>query len=542
MRILDGGLNGGNRAIPHNIEGITLRIEELLLNHQYAQPGFNIHDDQGVWSYPEICARVLALAAKLKEGGVQAQERVALVSENSSSFLVGFLGILTVGAVAVPLDPQLPAAVIEERVSQCAIAWICTSGVRPEKTFGNQTKLSSGGAILSEVRGDWGPVNPEHPVLQSVSGHSIGWPTGSEEDPAVILFSSGTTGTPKGVVLTHRAIITNINAIVEYMKPSSADIFYIIKTMTHTATLTGELLTGLRVGAGLVARNPVVPPTIILKRIEDLKPTIVFANPTILRILLKVKSGKFDLSSVRIVYTSGSVAGSELIAEAAAFFSQRARKPVFVLNVYGLTEAGPRVTAQRVERGIPKPGSVGTPIQGVSLLIKNPAGGICTPHETGRIYVQTPSVMIGYWGDRRSTLLKIKDGWLDTGDLGYQDEDGDVFIVGRADEVIIRGAHNIDPYRIENVIRQIPGVANCLIFGVPDPVHGSRVICAVQKESAAPLDRYTLMNYCSQHLAPYECPQMICEWPVFPTTPSGKPSRKLAMEHYLRSMKSEAKR
>ncbi|HEX3045514.1 MAG TPA: AMP-binding protein, partial [Bacillota bacterium] len=88
-----------------------MRIEELLLNHQYAQPGFYIHDDQGVWRYPEICARVLALAAKLKDGGVQVQDRVALISENSSSFLVGFLGILTAGAVAVPLDPQLPAAV-----------------------------------------------------------------------------------------------------------------------------------------------------------------------------------------------------------------------------------------------------------------------------------------------------------------------------------------------------------------------------------------------------------------------------------------------
>ncbi|HEX3048084.1 MAG TPA: fatty acid--CoA ligase family protein, partial [Bacillota bacterium] len=254
---------------------------------------------------------------------------------------------------------------------------------------------------------------------------------------------------------------------------------------------------------------------------------------------LKVKGEKFDLSSVRIVYTSGSVAGTELIEEAGAFFSKGATTPAIVLNVYGLTEAGPRVTAQRAERGVIKPGSVGTPIQGVILVIRNSEGEICSPHETGRIYVHTPSLMLGYWEDRKSTEMKIKNGWLDTGDLGYQDEDGDVFIVGRADEVIIRGAHNIDPYRIENVIRRIPGVANCLIFGIPDPVHGSRVVCAIQKESAAVLDRHTMMAYCGQYLAPYECPQMICEWPVFPTTPSGKPSRKLAMEYYLRSLKSE---
>lgn len=499
----------------------------MLLNYKSTHPSFYIQDDQGVWSRPQLCARVLALAARLKNAGVQIQDRVALVSENSSSFLVGFLGILAAGAVAAPLDPQLPAAVIEERLSQCAIPWICVSGIRPEKAFGGLTQLPDGGVILSEARGDWGFDGQKSPVLEY-------FPLGAAEDPAVILFSSGTTGVPKGAVLTHKAMLTNIKAIVEYMKPTSADRFYIIKTMTHTATLTGEILAGLWVGAGLIARNPVVPPKVILKRIEDLKPTIMFANPTILRLLLKVKSEKFDLSSLRVVYTSGSVAAGELITEAAAFFY-----PAPVLNVYGLTEAGPRVTAQRLDRGILKPGSVGTPVQGVSLAIKNSAGALCAPYETGRIYVQTPSLMLKYWNDPKSTAIKIRDGWLDTGDLGYQDEDGDLFIVGRADEMIIRGAHNIDPYRIENVIRQVPGVSNCLIFGVPDPVNGSRVICAVQKEGAAVLNRQTIMAYCGQYLAPYECPQTICEWPALPATPSGKPSRKLAAEQYLRSVKSE---
>ena len=133
-----------------------MRIEEILLNHQSAHPSFYIQDDQGVWSRPQLCARVLALAARLKQAGVQIQDRVALVSENSSSFLVGFLGILAAGAVAAPLDPQLPAAVIEERLSQCAIPWICVSGIRPEKAFGGLTQLPDGGVILSEARGDWG--------------------------------------------------------------------------------------------------------------------------------------------------------------------------------------------------------------------------------------------------------------------------------------------------------------------------------------------------------------------------------------------------
>jgi long-chain acyl-CoA synthetase len=203
------------------------------------------------------------------------------------------------------------------------------------------------------------------------------------------------------------------------------------------------------------------------------------------------------------------------------------------LNIYGLTEAGPRVTAQRIGECKNKTGSVGKPIRGVSLIIKDQEGRACQSGETGRIFVKSPSLMLGYWNDPESTSGKMIDGWLDTGDLGYGDEDGELFILGRADEVIIRGSHNIDPYRIENVIRKIPGVANCIVFGIPDPIDGQRVVCSIQKEEGVLVEHQKVMACCREYLAPYECPQVICEWAEIPLTPSGKLSRKLAGDCYL---------
>lgn len=497
-----------------------MRIEEFLLNNNYAKPSFYIIDDQGEWRFQGLRDRVLELAGKLQCQGIGPLDRVALISENGASFLVGLLGILAVGAVAVPIDPQIPVANVIERGVQCSIKGVCVSGIRPEKNIMEHDNLPNDWIISSEKNGDWGIGLRDDRAVSLV-------PVGTDQDAAVILFSSGTTGTPKGVVLSHQAILENVAAITGYMQPGPADIFYIIKTMVHTATLTGELLTGLRAGVGIIARNPVVPPAVILKRIETMKPTILFANPSLLRVLLKVNSQSFDLSSLRLVYTSGAVAEKELLLETKRLFPKAG-----IFNVYGLTEAGPRVTAQGIGGGMNKPGSVGKPIRGISLIIKNQEGQNCKSGETGRIFVKTPSLMLGYWNDPESTQAKIGDGWLDTGDLGTMDEDGELFVLGRADEVIIRGAHNIDPYRIENVIRRFPGVANCIVFGVPDSTSGHRVVCAIQTEDGVSLEHQKIIVHCREYLAPYECPQVICRWEEIPLTPSGKVSRKLAKDRY----------
>lgn len=147
--------------------------------------------------------------------------------------------------------------------------------------------------------------------------------------------------------------------------------------------------------------------------------------------------------------------------------------------------------------------------------------------------------MSGYWDDMEATNGKIVDGWLKTGDLGYLDEDGDLFILGRADEMIIRGSHNIDPYRIEGIIKKLSGIVNCVVVGVPDKINGERIICLFQRDSSVKIEQHNILNFCREYLAPYEIPQGIYEVKAIPTTPGGKISRYLAGEYYKTQIRAD---
>lgn len=504
-----------------------MRIESLLFNTEYP---LLIIDDAGTWDRKALTERALELETVLIGKGIKPLDLVGIICANSSSFIVSVMAVLRTGAIAVLIDPQMPVESVREILHKSTAKYVCVSGANPESRFSSaSSELQNFGDItfLKEGLGEWKSGGGQRFTEYSRE------PSLSDNDPAFLLFTSGTTGSPKGAVLTHRAIMDNVDAINDYMHPGQEDTFIITKTLVHCSTLTGELLIALKAGAKIIVKNPVIPPTALLKRIEELKPTVAFVNPTILRLMVKASFKGYDVSSIRLLYTSGAVADRGLLREAEAVFDH-AR----ILNVYGLTEAGPRVTAQRGEDSTQKYGSVGKPILGVKVNIRTEDGRICRPNETGIVFVATRSVMEGYWNDIEATREKLVDGWIKTGDLGYLDEDGDLFILGRADEVIIRGAHNIDPYRIENTIRKLSEINDCVVFGVPDRIHGNRIICLYRKmENAKQISREEIVACCNKYLAPFEIPQDIYEVDSIPTSALGKVSRRLALEFYYKEIK-----
>jgi long-chain acyl-CoA synthetase len=507
-----------------------MRIEDFIFKNAYNDHAICCIDDSGEWKYNQLNERVEKLKESLLAGGVNPLDRVAVISENSSSFIVAVLSVLSVGAVPVPIDPQVPYLPAVELMIRCKARHVLVSGLRPEKNFLKPENEAHKGKIqiLSEAQGHW-ELKGELPGEVKHDKWEESENIDHTHEPALILLSSGTSGESKGVLLTHEAIIHNINAIMDYMKPTHKDIFYIAKTVVHCSTLIGELFVALRAGARIIMQNPVVPPSVILKRIESLKPTIICVNPTLLRLLVMTKGSKYDVSSIRLLYTSGAVAGEELLKRAEEYFSGAK-----VLNVYGLTEAGPRVTAQRADEKI-KYGSVGKPIRGVQVAVRDNNNNLCVPGSKGVVYVKSPSIMLGYIKDHMTIKDKICDGWLNTGDIGYLDEDGDLFITGRADEMINRGSHNVDPNRIEREICKMDGIAGCIVFGVPDKINGQNIVCAYVKETGSCVKPEDIIEHLKNGLSSYEYPQSIVEWSELPRTTGGKLSRRLALEQYLKT-------
>ncbi|AJQ26586.1 class I adenylate-forming enzyme family protein [Pelosinus fermentans] len=499
-----------------------MRIENLLLNNKIKNKVFSIVDDFGEWDSTSLCKRVIALRDVLLINGVKHLDKVAVICDNGASFIIAIMGALAAGCIVVPIDPQLPISDVFDILHGSETRRMCISGVRSEVNYSK--KRNEDVQIFSENLGEWESDETLSKCFQKIQNYT-------SKEPAFILFSSGTSGTRKGVVLTHDAISTNVDAIIDYMIPKSNDIFYITKSMIHASTLVGEVLVALKIGARVIAQNPIVPLSTTLKRIATFRPSIIFVNPTILRLLLKAKSKYSNVESIRLVYVSGEVADGKLLAEAEQFFYNGQ-----VHNVYGLTEAGPRVAAQRVNNRYIKHGSVGKPIRGVSIAIKNKNGVRCKCNEIGMIYVKTRSAMLQYWNDDVATCRKYFNGWLMTGDLGYMDNEGDLFIVGRADDIIIRGAHKIDPYRVESIIKRIPGIDSCIVFGIQDQIQGNRVICIYLNDEGVSVDTDTIMIACRESLALYEIPQELYSVKKIPTTLGGKVSRRLAISFYYKHL------
>jgi long-chain acyl-CoA synthetase len=352
------------------------------------------------------------------------------------------------------------------------------------------------------------------------------------DEEGIIFFSSGTTGSSKGIILSHKSISLNADAIIDYMKPHECDSFYIVKTLVHSSTLVGELLVALKCNANVLVSSTVATPRMLLKRIEDYKPTIMCLNPTLLTLLLRsYKSYPHDVSSVRLLYTSGAIVSTKVLNEAEEVFTNAK-----VRNVYGLTEAGPRVTAQRSSEYGEKKGSVGKPIRGVEVRVIDISGVDCQPLQNGIIHVKTPSKMIGYTNTKGERAPLI-EGWINTGDIGYLDEEGDLYIVAREDDMIIRSGHNVYPDHIENIIKNSLLVEDCIVFGVPDDIGGHRIICyyctkrdnTVEDENEV---QAKIREFCSRYLAAYEIPQEFYSVEVMPSTAYGKISKKQAQIDY----------
>ena len=345
-------------------------------------------------------------------------------------------------------------------------------------------------------------------------GTYVNPPAGS---PALIMCTSGTTGVPKGAMLSAENIYANLRGIEAYFPMGTKDRILILRPLYHCAVLTGEFLAALAAGTDICFYSGPFHPSEALRLIRTEQSTVLCATPTMLQLISRYAKAR-PPESLRYLVLSG-----ECLAADAAEQIRRTFPEADIYHVYGLTEASPRVAYLPPEQFSRAPGCVGRPLNGITVKVTDAAGNTLPLGREGELWIKGPSVMMGYYNAPRQTADALKDGWLRTHDLAYLDEDGLIHIKCRMDDLIIRAGMNIYPQEIEHALRGDSRVAEALAYGIPDPFGGRKIGLLVKGTFA---DTAEVMALCREVLPSYEWPSRIALTDEIPKNGSGKMIRR----------------
>ena len=473
-------------------------------------------------SYKELWADVCSIARYLGKEGLKNGDRVGIYVENSPEYIAIYYGVLAAGGVVVSLNTAAKARDILNWLNHCEASWLFSDT--------HQSELSSiTGSVDSGMHlvmvGDIKTIYPEdkYTYLQDIY-------RGSDDcsevaDPAVdpagqaaaIIYTSGTTGRPKGVTLSHRNLVSNVNSILGYLELTNSD-----RTMNilpfYYSYGNSVLHTHLASGACLLLENSMVYPHKIIKKMETEKVTGFAGVPSTYALLMnRVRFENYDLSSVRYMTQAGGAMAS---AHVSRFTDTLPDIKFYVM--YGQTEATARITYLPPEKLKDKLGSVGIPIPDVEVEIQDSNGNKVEAGMTGELCVKGENVMLGYWNDKEKTSEVMQNGWLKTGDLAQCDDDGYISIVGRSTDMIKTGAHRISPQEIEEVILELNDVEEVAVLGKPDEILGQIIKAIIVPKKGKELNVKNIKAHCHKNLASYKIPKEIEFMDKLPKTATGK--------------------
>ena len=325
--------------------------------------------------------------------------------------------------------------------------------------------------------------------------------------------SSGTTGKPKGAMLSHQNLMRNVAAVMEAVDIRPDDRMAVLLPMFHSFTMTVGLLLPMTQGVSIIAIKSLHPPKNIIAEIMQHGATVMPAIPQLYRALVNV-----DLPAdlpLRVCLSGAA----PLPVEVLNAFRERVGIPL--LEGYGLSETSP-VACTNPLHGTQKAGSVGVPIRGVEFQIRNDAGDVLPVGEPGEICIKGHNIMMGYWNNPEATEASIKDGWLLTGDIGRLDEDGYIYITDRKKDMLLVNGINVYPREVEEVIYQFDGIKEAAVVGVSDPRKGEMVVACVAPVEGRELDENALLALLKTKLAAYKLPRKVMKMEALPRNAAGK--------------------
>jgi long-chain acyl-CoA synthetase len=449
------------------------------------------------------------IAVHLNAAGARPGDRVVLYIENSCDYVAAYFGALKAGATVVPLNVSMVASEILAVIGDCLPAAVLTVKRRLPAV-----------ANMLQVFGETFPVIPVDDVPPGDVGEErLRIPQVGANDLAAILYTSGTTGRPKGVMLSHENLCANASSIVRYLGLTPADRVAAILPF-HYSYGNSLITTHVMAGGTLVIDNRFMYPNTVLETMRREAVTGFAGVPSHFAILLHKSSLRnTPLPALRYVTQAGGHLAPEMVRE----FRQILPRVRFYI-MYGQTEASTRLTYLEPEFLDRKPGSIGKAIPDVEIRIVDEAGACVAPGRVGEIVARGKNIMAGYWNDPEGTAQVLRDGWLHTGDLARTDEEGFIHIVDRKKDIIKTGGNRISPREIEDIVRLMPGIHDCAVVGIPDRILGEAVkLFVVPGEKEATQEE--VLNFCRQNLSHFKIPKYIELVRALPYTPSGKIKR-----------------
>jgi acyl-CoA synthetase (AMP-forming)/AMP-acid ligase II len=472
----------------------------------------------GVWTYAELRRAVGCVQGKLASSGVAPGSRIALLVRNSPHYVASYFGVIAAGCVAVPLNVQERASVLSRQIEHSGCSAVIADPQHPEWTA-LTAAIAEAAPMLLTFELQPGSAGCEAFCTALGADAELTLPDVEVDAPAMMIYTSGTTSHPKGVMLSNGNLLANARSISAYLRIVATD-KVLCGLPFHFSYGSSVLNSNLIAGAQLLLEDNFAFPQQTLRRMQDERVTGFPGVPSTFALLLgRCQLSDFDLASLRYITQAG---GSMPRAQIEKLRQQLPNTQVFIM--YGQTEATARLSYLPPEQLESKLGSVGLPLPGVEIEVRS-EGKVVPAGEIGEICARGPNVMQGYWREPELTAQVLRDGWLHTGDLGHVDDEGYLYIDGRAVEMIKVGAFRVSPQEVEEVLATYPGVEEVAVTGVSDDVLGQSIKAVIVLREGAPADLRGVKAHCRQHLASYKVPKIVEFAAALPRTASGKIQR-----------------
>lgn len=471
-------------------------------------------------TYKELDERVNLLSNALKKMGYGKGDRLAILSENTHKYLEVYFGAAKLGMSTTPLNTRLSDSELEHIINDSEATCLLVGDGFEERISAMSDNLKSIKHWIT-LDNDIGGFKNYDEIIAGSSAEDPKIDV-DENEMAILMYTGGTTGLPKGVMMSHRNLMTSFTTSALSTGFSYQDATCFVLPLFHVSFWPAMSI--LLVG-GKVAINRRVDFDLILKLIQDEKCTHINAVPVLYSWLLMMDLSKYDLSSLRSMGYAGSPFPPDVLKQCIEKFGN-----IFEQG-YGMTEALGATVLPRWDHVVEGErsrllASAGREAACAEIKVVDEQDRALNPNEIGEIAVRGRHVMMGYWKNPELTAKVLRNGWYHTGDMGFLDDEGYLFMVDRKADMIVTGGENVYPKETEDVLYQHPAVLECAVVSAPDPKWGERVQAAVVLKSDQSATEEELISFCKNRLAGYKCPKAIEFWEALPKTPVQKILRK----------------